>query len=653
LPVLAERADTVKRVALSTPFLGAVVAVLTWPYSTLAPSAGIDPSWVAGLYMAAERGMNAGTEIVFSYGPLGFLDLPSLFDVDLGRLAFAWSGSVHVAYCVALLWASRRAFGLLFGLAITTFATVVPFSDPIVVAAAVVGAAALLGEWSPRMRLAFALGAGALSGMQLLGSLRAGPVLLAMGVAVLLGLPDRRRTFPAFAGSALLSFFVFWFATGQGIANLDDYVANTISVVSGYSVSMVFSYPSRWWQVPAFIVGVATLAALTVAAVWRRDRMRRIGLGLMIAAVVFLMFKHAIVRSSPAGDGFFLATLLAIGLVLVPHVRRALAIAAVVVLAGLAYLGNEETLDVRLDLRAHAESFFEVSEILLTPGRAAEEQMRGRAAMQSLYGLTAEQLALLRWGTVHVATLEAGVAWAWELDWNPLPAYQQYTAYTERLDRLNAEKLESSSAPDLILWMNAPAVDPTFAPVRPFPGTIDRRVPAWDSPAQMVQMFCRYRVEQWDERWAILRRGPNRCGPERRLTSVVAGNGEAVRLPATRPDEALLVRVDGLEVSGIERLRTSLFRGAERSTVLAGHRWNVIAGTAADGLLLRIPRWADYPGKFALDSGTSTVSFERDGGFLTGGSPELTLAFSALPLDRPAILPAAAAQKRRVQRSIR
>jgi hypothetical protein len=636
--------------ALSTPALGAAIAVFTWPHLNLAPAAGIDPSWVAGLYMAAERGMDFGTEIVFSYGPLGFLGVPSLFELDLARLAFAWSGLVHFALCVSLLWAARRAFGLPFGVVVALFVAALPFSDPILIAATVVAASALLGEWSLRMRLALAVGAGALSGMQLLGSLRAGPTLVAMSVVVLLGLPDRRRTFPAFAGAGAVSFFAFWFATGQGLGNLDDYLVNTGSVLANYSASMVFSYPSRWWQVPAFILGIATVVALTLVAGWRRDPMRRIGLALAVAAVTFLTFKHAIVRSSPAADGVFLAALLAIGVALVPHVRRPLAIGAVAFLGGLAYLGNEENLDVWLDLPHRADVLVREVKTLTTPGRAAEQQEIGRAAMLGLYGLTPEQLAPLRWGSAHVATLEAGVAWAWDLDWNPLPVFQQYTAYTERLDELNAAKLASSTAPELILWMNAPAVDPTFAPVRPFPGTIDRRVPAWDSPAQMVEMLCRYRTMQWDERWAVLRRGPDRCGPERTLRSVVAANGEAVRLPTTGPDEALLVRVDGLEVSGLERLRTFLFRAATRSTVLAGRRWNVIPGTAGDGLLLRVPRWADYPGKFALDSGTSTVSFERDDGFLTGvdDSTELTLAFSALPLRRSGVLPVA--QKRRAQR---
>ena len=71
--------------------------------------------------------------------------------------------------------------------------------------------------------------------MQLLGALRAGPTLAVMGLAVVFGLPDRRRTVPALLGSLVLAFAVFWFATGQGIGNLGDYAINTANVVSGYS----------------------------------------------------------------------------------------------------------------------------------------------------------------------------------------------------------------------------------------------------------------------------------------------------------------------------------------------------------------------------------------------------------------------------------
>jgi hypothetical protein len=637
--------------ALSTLVLGLVIAILTWPFYAFAPAAGIDPSWVGGLYMAAARGMDAGTQIVFSYGPLGFLNFPSLYEIDLGRLAFLWSVLVQAAFCMALLWAARRAFGLLPGVAVATFAAAIHFADPVLAVGAVFGAAALLDEWTPRARLAFAVAAGALAGMQLLGSLRAGPTLGVMAVAVLLGLPDRRRTFPAFAGAATLVFSLLWLITGQGLANLDDYAANTASVLSGYSASMVYVVPAEWWQVPAFVLSITTLAVLSAAAVWRRDRMRRLGLALLVASVTFVLFKHAIVRSSPGSAGVFLAAALAVGLGLAPHVPRSVAITCIAVLAGLTYLGNRDGIGSRLDFGMHAESFVRQVGIVVTPGRAAEEQLRGREAMQAFYALTPRQLALLRSGTAHVATLEAGVAYAYELDWNPLPVFQQYAAYTERLDLLNAGKLDSATAPDRILWENAPAVDPTFVDVRPFPGTIDERLPAWDSPAQVVEMLCHYRVEDWDERWAVLRRSADRCREERSLGSVVAATGEAVPLPPTRHDEALVVRVDGLAVAGVERLRALLFRAARRNAILGGRAWNVIPGTAGDGLLLRIPRWADYPGKFALGAHARTVSFAAESATLSFGPSEVTLDFSALPLEAPAIMPfERPVQKRRVQR---
>jgi hypothetical protein len=128
----------------------------------------------------------------------------------------------------------------------------------------------------------------------------------------------------------------------------------------------------------------------------------------------------------------------------------------------------------------------------------------------------------------------------------------------------------------------------------------------------MVQMLCCYRVEDWDERWAVLRRSSYRCGQERPLRSVVATSGEAVSLPVTRRNEALVVGVDGLGVSDLERLRAFLFRAARRHAIFDHHTWNVIPGTAGDGLLLRVPSWADYPGHFALDSDTETVAFEAE-----------------------------------------
>jgi hypothetical protein len=114
--------------------------------------------------------------------------------------------------------------------------------------------------------------------------------------------------------------------------------------------------------------------------------------------------------------------------------------------------------------------------------------------------------------------------------------------------------------------------------------------------------------------------------------------------------------VDGLADTGAERLRTFLYRAAGRTVGINGMIWNIVGETAADGLLLRAPPEADYPGPFRLGRVSGEISFGRGPGVLTGvdSSTRLTLHFSALPLRAPAIEPrVATAQKRRVQRSIR
>jgi hypothetical protein len=634
---------------LSSPFLGTVVAVLTWPVAGLSPPIGLDPSWVIGLYMAAERGMDFGTQIVFTYGPLGFLTQPSVAVVWLGRLAFLWAALVQTGVCIALLWASRRAFGLVAGLFLTGLAAVMAMADPVLIPVTVVGIAVLSGDWSPRARIRLAICAGALAGLELLASLRGGPTLVLMAMAVLFSLPDRRRTAVAFFGSFLLSFSALWLAAGQGLGNLDDYAVNTASIVGDFSTSMVWQVPSFWWQLPGMIVGLGTVCVLCVAAAWRLDNARRAGLAIFVGAVTFLAYKHAVVRESPGGDAALMGALLGIGLALTPHVRRALAIGATLVLVGITWFGMRET-HVVVDLRQRTENFTTQLGEMAIPGRAGDIREDARAAMREQYGLSAAQLALLRSGSVHIGPWETAVAWAYDLEWDPLPVFQQYAAYNRRLDELNAAKLESATAPKLILWGNVATFE---ADGSDFPGAIDSRRPAFESPAAIVQMFCRYRAERWDEHWAILHRAPSRCGPERHLETVVARNGEAVRLPPSRPDEALLVRVGGLSASETERLRALLARAASRHVYFEDSDWSLVGETAGDGLLLRVPRWADYPNRFAFDSESATVAFERAGGFLTGvdGSTELTLSFSALPLRAPALLGAPGAiQKRRVQR---
>ena len=54
----------------------AAAAVFTLPAMVSVPETGIDPSWELGLHLARDQGLIVGKDIVFNYGPWGFLNVP-------------------------------------------------------------------------------------------------------------------------------------------------------------------------------------------------------------------------------------------------------------------------------------------------------------------------------------------------------------------------------------------------------------------------------------------------------------------------------------------------------------------------------------------------------------------------------------------------
>ena len=95
--------------------LGAVVALLGWTVGMHPPNVGLDASWNAGLAMASENGLQFGRDVVFSYGPLGFLRGQNIWFGDLAVLALLFytetlAPAARIAVAVVVFAAS--AYGL-------------------------------------------------------------------------------------------------------------------------------------------------------------------------------------------------------------------------------------------------------------------------------------------------------------------------------------------------------------------------------------------------------------------------------------------------------------------------------------------------------------------------------------------------------------
>ena len=59
--------------------------------------------------------------------------------------------------------------------------------------------------------------------------------------------------------------------------------------------------------------------------------------------------------------------------------------------------------------------------------------------------------------TVAIEPWEITIAWAYELDWKPLPVFQNYQDYTQKLDRLNAATAEDAENGPQALLRQMPA----------------------------------------------------------------------------------------------------------------------------------------------------------------------------------------------------
>jgi hypothetical protein len=253
----------------------------------------------------------------------------------------------------------------------------------------------------------------------------------------------------------------------------------------------------------------------------------------------------------------------------------------------------------------------------------ARSQFLAAVTLALQYRLEPSTLRLLREHTVDIDPWEASLAWAYGLDWHPLPVIQDYSAYTATLDRADATALSTSSGPERILRENT-----TLVGLGNPNGTIDGRNPAWDPPAKTLAMLCHYAPLQTTARWQVLRRSTDRCGPARLIGTFKAGDGETVRLPPAGAGAILEARLVGAGVSGFERLRTFLYRARFRYLTVNGRfSYRLVPGTAGDGLLMDADPKVDFPAPFAVSPGARTIA-------LSGVPGTVTVKLYRIPVRR-------------------
>jgi hypothetical protein len=554
------------------------------------PGTGVDFSWIAGLYMSAHEGKHFGTEVVFTYGPLGFLAWPSLWFSWLAVVAYLYFCLIYLAFTAIMTWSLNRTVGLLAAAVIVFFSfSTFWFLAELPLLSAIGLSFAAMRTDRPEAALGVLLVGGALlCAIEPLIKLSVGPPTALVVLLGLIGARANRRQWAVFAAIALGGFFAAWFLSGQGLGNLWDYAVNGAQVISGYNEAMGFD-AAETWEAVAIVAFALGLVGLIHRAEFRDGRARWLATALT-AVAAYVIFKYGTTQFTKAGPPVVaLTTLLAI-FMMAPWPRRR---------AG-AFLGGFAVLSViilhafpvpaNLDVVSKLNTFKKSAELALRPGYRQNQIDSSRSSLRTTLKVPPQVLATVGRKPVAIEPWEIVVAWAYDLKWRPLPVFQNYNAYTARLDRLNAAAIEDPDGPQVLLrkMPNGPI------PLGGREGFFARQ-PNWDPPEQNLAAVCHFIPILSEGEWQVLSRIPDRCRPPKLVASYSGDPGEAVPVPQAGRNELVVLRLKGAEIEGLERVASLFWRPSERHAVLdhGKYGYRLVPGTTADGLIISADRSLD------------------------------------------------------------
>ncbi len=508
----------------------------------LPPAPELDASWQQVLGLAAVRHWAFGREIVFTGGPLAFLNLPYTTPETV-TLRLVWDALGKLALCGLLVWALtalplwRRVvviwlvvgFGRMFSDAVYLFMV------------AVFAASWLIPATGWRKTAAGLLGV-IFFGLVKFTFLLAGGLGVGMAVLAAVGRHEWRR-----AGLLSLGFLAgyvgCWLALGQSPGDLPAYFRLSWEVSTGYTWAMALEETRL-----VFWCGLGT-AVWLVAGLWlavrqNGSRVTEWCLAGFAGGLLFLSWKHGFTRAAQHVLGFFwLASLLACALPVWLHQQgRRGWFEATLPLALLgAWLAYPAVLQ-----RTPAETAGRLRSCwhtLRAPGAflagwqcaeaaaaqaAALPQIKARVGAAAIDGFNYEQGVLLLNG----------------LNYRPRPTVQGYTAYTAPLQQLNREAWRAPLAPEFVLW-RATSIDDRFLPQ--------------DDALLWAELPHRYQLEGEEKGFALLRRRPSPVG-------VMEPREEILRQPVS-PGTPVAVTASGrlwLQVtaapSWLGKLRAALYK---------------------------------------------------------------------------------------------
>ena len=298
-------------VAAAWPAVAAIVlVVLTWQTTSLTATAGLDPSWIAGLHLAHANGVGFGPHFVWTYGPLGFLAFPvAVTGATLaGAFVFVLVAQLVFAYLLVRRAATAFAAPLAIVLAYVVLALPIAHADLLLLIVFLYALWAFDDPLTLPAR-AFPVVAGVLAGIAALLKTNTGAAAVGIAIVASWALAPAGRRWLAVLPSLVVTFCVLWVATGNSLLDIPGWLRLSASIVGGYSAAMQDEQLGLRWEYLVAGILVALLAAVVVRHTRALPRERRIATLLITLGFAFTYFKEGFVRHDVDHSPYFFAAM--------------------------------------------------------------------------------------------------------------------------------------------------------------------------------------------------------------------------------------------------------------------------------------------------------------------------------------------------------
>ena len=271
-----------------------------------------DASWCSVLEYAHQHGLQFGTDIVFTYGPLGFLATPYLFSMPAGpRFTFDLALATLTALSICLIARRLKIPSAIFLIGIYLFlaSNIYPRTDLLLELNLLCWGILCIVATGPALLIYAVILAGAAVFAGLVKITLLIMAIMTIGVVSCdLLLRNSRRLSLGLAGFFILAFILAWVGAGQNLLHLCIFLRRALITSVGYNNGMAYE-GSVVLRARAILTGL--LAIATLATTRRGDSAARFPVAQQflhttwLIGMLFLVWKHGFVRTDLYHAGFF------------------------------------------------------------------------------------------------------------------------------------------------------------------------------------------------------------------------------------------------------------------------------------------------------------------------------------------------------------